>query len=87
MRFREFVLNQPCASCNGYPVDPDHNPTRGSRGNMDHDLTAPLCRKCHTHKGNIGVETFERAFLRGKTFDELIDELWIKYARRIRQGK
>lgn len=57
--FLNFVRSQPCVSCGATPPnDPDHLCTRGARGS---DYTCvPLCRLCHTERGDHGIREFER---------------------------
>lgn len=84
--FKEWTRDQPCCYCGDSPSDPDHNPTRGGRGNMDHDLVVPLCRACHTLKGAVGHDTFARTCLE-REYREIVFENFGKYAADVMQGR
>jgi hypothetical protein len=84
--FKEWVKHQPCENCGAYGCDPDHNPTRGSRANLDHDLVIPLCRECHSLKGNVGDKTFARDCLK-RDYQDIIFRLFGSYAFDVMQGK
>ena len=84
--FNEWTKQQPCENCGQVLCDPDHNPTRGSRGNLDHDLVIPLCRECHELKGIVGAETFERDYLK-KEYRRIIAHNFGRYMVDVTFGK
>lgn len=78
------MKKRPCTVCGCGPSDPDHRPTRGSRGG-DHDLVWPLCREHHTEAHQVGIKSFERKYSISASYE--IDRLWVEYTQRVREGR
>lgn len=55
--YLDFIRSQPCLVCLTPPCDPEHV-YRQAHGRNDY-LAAPLCRKHHTERGAMGVQTWE----------------------------
>lgn len=49
-----------CCVCSRRPCDPAHVVARGMGGvNSSDSQCVPLCRRCHSEQGNVGIETFQ----------------------------
>ena len=60
----EFIKTKNCSACYDYPTDPDHLNTVGmgndrKKPRIEDFSCIPLCRKCHTERGQIGDEGFQ----------------------------
>jgi len=58
--YLQFIRDKPCVTCQKEPPsDPDHLVARGFGSGKQNDLTAiPMCRLCHSQRGQIGNEDF-----------------------------
>lgn len=77
------LKQKPCSAClKAPPSDVDHIKTRGSGGDDTINNCWPLCRKCHTLKGRLGLKEFtiryprtkHILFERGWYYDEFLDK-------------
>lgn len=84
LKFRAWIKKRPCSVCGCGPSEPDHRPTRGSRGG-DHDLVWPLCHEHHMESHQRGIKSFERKYRVTAAIE--IDNLWAEYAAQVRRGK
>jgi len=69
---KEFVRLCSCL-CGNQGPEFEHHPTRGARGNVDHDHGWPACRACHDTIDRIGLATYQRTMR--VDLNELIDAL------------
>ena len=63
-KYIEFIRTKVCTACFNSPVDPDHLTTVGmgnnrKRARLEDFTCVPLCRKCHTERGQMGNIAFE----------------------------
>ena len=58
--YLDFIREMPCVACGRKgPSDPDHIQARGTGSHKQVDFFAlPMCRKCHTERGQLGNEKF-----------------------------
>lgn len=57
--YLDYVRSKPCVGCGKRPVDADHLRARGfGSGKRNDHLAIPLCRKCHSERGQVGNEKF-----------------------------